>query len=59
MTSHRDEALKAIETVEKILTAPELEPLSKRMALGALEHAKEHVTAIDEIKRPRKKAATQ
>ena len=59
MTNHRDEALRALETVEKILTAPTLDPLQKQMALGALEYAKNEVVAIQEIKRPRKAAAEE
>lgn len=54
LMSHRDEALKAIEHVEKLLTGPELDPLGKKLCLATLEHAKEQVAAIREVKRPRK-----
>lgn len=37
MPNHRDEAIKAIEHVEKLLTGPELDPLGKKLALATLE----------------------
>ena len=58
MPSHRDEAVKAIEHVLGMLTGP-LEPLQRRIAAATLEHAKENVLAIEEIKRPRRKAAAE
>ncbi len=55
--SARDEALRAIEHVEKMLTGPELTALGKRQCAATLEYAKEQVAAIEEVKRPRKPKA--
>ena len=52
--SARDEALKAIEHVEKMLAAPVLDPLGKKLALATLEHAKDCVNQIQELKRARR-----
>lgn len=56
--SHRDEALKALEHVEKMLTGPELDPLGKRIVLATLDHAKAEIQAIEETKRPRRRKET-
>lgn len=58
MTNHKDEATRAIDHVLGMLTGP-LEPLQRRIAAATLEHAKEHVAAIEEIKRSRRKAKTE
>lgn len=54
MANHRDEALKALEHVEKLLTGPTLDPLGQRQCLATLEFAKEQVALIQEVKRARK-----
>jgi hypothetical protein len=53
MASHREEATKAIDHVIGML-ARDLDPLNRRIALATLEHAKEQVAAIQEVKRRRK-----
>jgi hypothetical protein len=54
MSTNRDEAIKAIEHVEKMLTGPELDPLGKKLCLATLEHAKEEIALIQEVKKRRK-----
>ena len=53
MANHKDEALKALDHVAKMLVTP-LDPLGQKIAIATLEHAREHVEAIVEVKRPRK-----
>ncbi len=56
--SARDEAIKAIEHVEQMLTGSEpMTPLQKKIAAATLEHAKENVAAIQELKRARRAKA--
>jgi hypothetical protein len=52
--SPREEALKAIEHVEEMLARPSMTGLEKKLALGALEHARVNVQQIQETKRPRR-----
>ena len=53
MSTARDEALKAIDHVRGML-AHELEPLARKIAIATLEHARENVEAIQELKRHRR-----
>ena len=56
-TLHRDEALKALEHAIERLASPEpLDGLSTALLKGALEHAREQVKQIHEVKRVRKAA---
>ena len=55
----KDEALRAIEHVESMLSAardagPHLGPLQTKLALATLEHAKEQIGLIQELKRSRR-----
>lgn len=57
--SARDEAIKAIEHVEQMLTSNEpMTLLQKKIAAATLEHARENVLAIQETRRPRKGTKT-
>ena len=53
MVNHKDESLKALDHVAKMLVAP-LDPLGQKIALATIEHAREHVEQIQEIKRVRR-----
>jgi hypothetical protein len=55
MTTHRVEALRAIEHAETRLSAPEpIDALAKKQLLATLQHAAEEVRAIAEVKRVRR-----
>ena len=51
--SAKDEALQAIVHVQGLLGGPEMNALGKTLAVAALEHAKECLAQIQEVKRPR------
>lgn len=55
MSTHRDEALKAIKQVWEMLTSPTpMDGLQRHLAQATLKYATEEVLAIQETKRPRK-----
>ena len=56
MTSHREEAIRAIDQVAAMLQAP-LDGFQRAMAQAALAHAADEVRAIQEVKRTRKTKA--
>ena len=60
MTSHREEALKAINQVWEMLAAPTpMDGLQRHLAQATLKYATEEVLAIQEVKRVRKAKATE
>jgi hypothetical protein len=55
MTTHRDEALKALDHVIDRLASPEpIDGLSKYQLKASLEFAREEIGRVQEVKRPRK-----
>ena len=54
MTSHKAAALNALGRVETMLAQPEFNSLDRKLARATLEHVREQIEAIQEIKRVRK-----
>lgn len=54
MTRHKDEALEALAHMATLLDLPEFSALDRKLALATLAHVREHVEAIQELKRVRK-----
>lgn len=57
--AHRDEAIRALDhAIERLASTDPIDGLSRRMLKATVEHAKEHVEAIQEVKRVRKATET-
>lgn len=55
MTTHRDEALKALEhVIDRLASSEPIDGLSKYQLKASLEFAREEVGRIQEVKRARK-----